>query len=64
MTATLVMCVPVAGLRVSSGSCCSWQPRCLTPLDHRSPDCALVSDPFYSVPLSHQKDHNVNRSFR
>ena len=52
MTAALVVvCAPVAGLRVSF--CCRrrWQPQCLSPLGHRCLGRALVSALFQSVPL-------------
>ena len=53
MTATLAMvCVPVSGLHVPSCSRCPWHPRHLSPLGHRSLECALVSAPFPSVPVS------------
>ena len=52
MTAALVMvCAPVAGLRVTSCCRCPWQPQYLSPLGHRSLERALVSAPFQPVPL-------------
>ena len=51
-TAALVMvCAPVAVLRVLSCSRCPWRPQCLSPLGHRSLERALVCTPFQSVPL-------------
>ena len=52
MTAALVMvCDPVAGLRVLSCCRCSGQPQCLSLHGHRSLERARVSAPFQSVPL-------------
>ena len=66
MTAALVMvCDPVAGLRVPSCHRCPWQPQCLNPLGHRSSERALVSAPFQSVPLlPRSKKQNAPRRFR
>ena len=52
MTAALVMvCAPVAGLRVLYCCRCPRQPECLSPLGHRSLERTVVSTPFQSVPL-------------
>ena len=66
MTAALVVvCAPVAGLRVSPCRHRLSQLQCLSPLGHRSLERALVSAPFQSVPLlSRPKKQNVPRSFR
>ena len=66
MTAALVMvCAPIAGLRVPSCCRCPWQPQRLSPLGHRSLEHALVSAPFQSVPLlTRPKELNAPRSFR
>ena len=65
MTAALVMvCAPVAGLRVPSCCRCPSQPQCLRPLGHRSLKRALVSAPFQSVPfLPRPKNRNAPRRF-
>ena len=66
MTAALVMvCAPVAGLRVPSCCRCLWQSFRLSPLRHRSLEGALVSVPFQSVPLLLRPEkQNSPRSFR
>ena len=64
MTAALVVvCSPVAGLRVPSYCRCPWKPQCLSRLCHRSLERALVSAPFQSIPLlSRSKKQNALRS--
>ena len=66
MTSALVMvCAPVAGLRVPSCWRCPWQRQRHSPLGHRSLERALVSAPLQSVLLlSRPKQQNALRTFR